>query len=328
MVRSQQPDIASAYYIFYHYLSRPLNVAEIFGREAPLEIEIGFGLGDYLIRRAQGLAAKNFIGIDVEPMCVYRTLHKLSTINQSLEGRGAVKNIRLLHMPAEVALERLFHQKSVDRMYSLFPCPWPKKRHVKHRTFSKDFLRLVNSRLKRGGALMVVTDWWPYCEWIKDQAPRTGFAIEIRRINAKYQTKYERKWRAGGQKRFYEILFSKVKHISVPVKEDAVVRNYIVPQFDPRQFCFKDITGPTAIILKDFIFDARKKKGMVHLVVQEKSLVQYVWVMIAPHAKGFKISLANGNAVLPTEAVARAVSDVARAARRIIRKRECAKKKK
>jgi len=316
MARSKYPDIPSDFYIFHHQITRPIHWPDFFGRKAPLDVEIGFGLGDFLVRMAQVCPERNFVGIEKEGMCIYRTLRKIDAINRTARPPDVIRNIRIMQIPAEVALERFFSLSSINKVYSLFPCPWPKKRHAKHRTFSNKFLRLVNSRLILRGELKIVTDHRPYCDWIKAQGKSTGFAVQTKFIAPQYQTKYERKWHEGGQEKFYEILFRKKRHIRVALKEDAAVKDYFIPQFDPSQFRFADTTGPTAIIFKDFIFDAAEEKGMVQLVVAEENLSQHIWVMIARQVKGFKISLAPGSTVLPTEAVAQALADVYRAGRR------------
>ena len=116
---------------------RPLDWERRFGRSAPLEVEIGFGGGDWLVSSARKRPAHNFVGIDAQWPSVKRGLRKLRT--------GDVQNVRVIMTDAQVALQRLFRPRSIQRISSLFPCPWPKKRHIKHRLFSRRFLTLANT---------------------------------------------------------------------------------------------------------------------------------------------------------------------------------------
>ena len=177
---------------------------EIFGRSAPLYVEIGFGCGEVLIREAQKNQAVHYIGIEQHWERIYKTLRRMTRLETG-EGAESVlfDNIRILKADARVVLERFFMPYSIEHVYSIFPCPWPKKGHVKHRLFSRSFLRLLNSRLKRRGTVQIVTDHEPYLEWILGQLNRTGLASETKVISPRFQTKFERKWQAEGQEKFF-----------------------------------------------------------------------------------------------------------------------------
>ena len=317
-------EIAVENFILHHHVERPIDWSRRFDTVRPLDVEIGFGLGDFLVRTAQQYSERNFVGIEMDWQRVKKTLRKIHLANKiggscssqtrhpeehSDEGshQNAIQNVRVLQVDANVAFSRLFAPLTIHNLYCLFPCPWPKKNHVKHRLFSHSFLRLSNSRLVSGGRMKIVTDHFSYFEWILAQAKQTGFQIETRTIEPQFDTKYERKWREGGQTEFFELNFVKQEHFDIPVQEDAELQAYFVDDFKPDRFRFPDVTGEESVIWKDFLFDARKEKGMVHLVVAEKNMAQHLWVMISHGPRGWCISKAEGHNVIPTRGVAQAI---------------------
>ena len=147
-------DVKARYLSFKPFLpwrnvERPVDWRAQFGSQAPLEVEIGFGNGEFLVRRAQERPERHFVGIELEWASVQRALRRLA--------QAQATNVRLLLVDAHLALQRLFPPLALQRVYSLFPCPWPKERHAKHRLFSHTFLTLLNSRLQPDGEVLVVT---------------------------------------------------------------------------------------------------------------------------------------------------------------------------
>ena len=173
---------------------RPIDWAGEFGRTAPLEVEIGFGNGEALARRAWNDPHTDFVGLEMGWASSKRALRRLA--------KKKIKNVRVIQLEAQIVFERFFVQKSIDRIRSFFPIPWPKDKHENRRLFSSDFLRLANSRLGDCGTIQVVTDFEPFMTWVLDQAPDTGFSVVQRDIPAGLDTKYERKWREGGTGNF------------------------------------------------------------------------------------------------------------------------------
>ena len=230
-------------------LKKPIDWNKQFDRCAPLDVEIGFGMGEILMRMARESPGRDFVGIEQHWERMYKTLRSMTLARSNDE--SIFHNIRILKVDAWVVFERLFAPQSVDKVYCLFPCPWPKKGHVKHRLFTAGFLRLLNSRLKMGGGLMVVTDFYPYYEWVLGQIDRTEFDVGTESITPKYGTKFERKWAGEGQKEFFQINLIKKKHAMVPVKEDCILKSYVVDDFNAERFQFNNVTGDITVIFKD-----------------------------------------------------------------------------
>ena len=214
-----------------------------------------------------------------------------------------IKNVRVIQLEAQIVFERFFVQKSIDRIRSFFPIPWPKDKHENRRLFSSDFLRLANSRLGDCGTIQVVTDFEPFMTWVLDQAPDTGFSVVQRDIPAGLDTKYERKWREGGQEIFHEIILTKTDHQDVPLTEDEVLQNHRLKNFDPERFEPKDLLGPVTIKFKEFLFDPVREKAMIRAFLVENRLVQEIWIRIFRQDDEWVLGLDHGNHVVPTEGV-------------------------
>ncbi len=298
-----------------HYdLSRPIVWSAQFGNECPLHLEIGFGFGEFLIEQARRTQEKNFIGIELDWARMAKCLSKIESVRQNPEHKDFGRNVRLVRVDVTLALKRLFVERSLDQVTCLFPCPWPKKTHIKHRLFAHDFLCLLNSRLKENAAVKVVTDWYPYLEWILGEVAGTGFEVSVQTIAPQFNTKFERKWKEGGQDAFWELTLKKAEHQNRAVVEDLELRALFVENFDPRRFRFENIVGPTSVIYKDFIFDPRQNLGLVRLVVAEPFLTQHVWVAIIKTREQWCIAKADGHNALPTSGVALALERVCQAA--------------
>jgi len=288
-----------------------LNLKERFGRVAPVEVEIGFGNGEYLTRRAAASPDRDFLGIEIDWKGVIKTLGRI-------EARGAF-NVRILHLDAKTAFERFLPPSSVHRVYSLFPLPWPKAKQVKHRLFSQSFLQTVNNRLVERGELHIVTDHEPYARWIALQAKGTGFHMELRRIPPSFDTKYERKWTAKGLDAFWELRFLKQRHMEVPLTEDVPMLHLRVEGFDPRHFHPEDERDGIILSFKEILFDPDRNKGMVRVVVSEESLTQNFWVEIQREGGSWMIRISQGSYAIPTEGVRRALMRIQEAAEASIR---------
>jgi tRNA (guanine-N7-)-methyltransferase len=289
-------------------LSFPVDWQEIFGNGRPLEVEIGFGTGEYITAVADRDAECNFVGFEQDAKRTIKTLKKIN--------KAGLTNVRLLKLDAVQGLEHLFSPASLRKVHCLFPCPWPKKRHTKHRLFQGDVLRLIHSRLKPGGELLIVTDHRPYADWISENFLPEDFRFERRTVQPRFDTKFERKWRAAGQEEFYELVLTRTGGQPVDHKGIEPVKVYFLKELVPEGITFEDQSGPVAIQFSDFLFDAVRKKAMVHVIVTEDRRSQHAWIIIKHTSKGWCVSLAEGSAVLPTAGVQRAVELVYEAASR------------
>ena len=285
--------------ILWLKVERPIDWQRQFGRGTILEVEIGFGYGEFLVRLAQTHPERNFVGLDLRWTSVRKALRNIA--------QAKTRNVRLIQADARVAFDRLFSPQSLHRVYALFPDPWPKKRHAKHRLFSHAFLKLLNSRLVSGGEVRIITDYQPYLSWILEQISGTGFEPYPKSIPPRFGTKYERKWHESGQKEFYEMRLLKRDHVEIPLKEDTPLMTYHVEHFDPDLFQPTNERGDTIAEFKEFLYDPKRQKGMVLVVVVDENLNQLFWIEIGKERDRWHIRPAKGCGVVPTAGVQRAL---------------------
>jgi tRNA (guanine-N7-)-methyltransferase len=133
-----------------------LDAQAAFGRQAPLVLEIGFGMGQSLSEMAAAAPERNFIGIEVHRPGVGRLLHDLGE-------QGSV-NVRVYCEDAVLVLQQCIADASLEGVQIFFPDPWHKKRHHKRRLIQCEFVSLLASKLKPGGRLHLATDWENYAE--------------------------------------------------------------------------------------------------------------------------------------------------------------------
>ena len=300
--------------LVYDQIDRPTRWGDLFSRNEPLVVEIGFGTGEVLIRMAREHRGSNFVGIEQHWERIHKTLRDITKNNCKEIKCSELDNIRILKVDARVAFERLFTQKSINNIYCLFPCPWPKKGHIKHRLFSNFFLRLLNSRLKARGELKIVTDFEPYCEWVLEQSRKTGFQVETQIIKPQYDTKFERKWMEEGKERFYELKMLKKRHINVLVKEDVTLKSYKLKDFCAQRMQFENDIGEISVICKDVIYDSKRKAMLVYVIVSEPDLMQHFRITIFKKGDFWRVCKADGQVFFPTPGIARALQVVYEAA--------------
>jgi len=156
------------------YTPVPLDLDELFGRHAPVVLEIGFGNGDSLVSQAAANADLDYIGIEVhEPGIGHCMLHADS---------ASLSNLRIISNDAIDVLQNQLADQSLTRVNLFFPDPWPKKKHHKRRIIQLDFLELIAGKLKPGGALHIATDWANYAEHIDETIDLSGlFRVDERR---------------------------------------------------------------------------------------------------------------------------------------------------
>ena len=129
-----------------------LEVAELFGRNAPLHIDLGCGDGSFLCEMARQFPKRNFLGIE-------RLIKRVEKVRRKAE---KIENVRVLRADTLFAVRYLLPKNSVETFYLLFPDPWPKRRHQFRRIFTRDFLDAIATALERRGVLRVATDQLDY----------------------------------------------------------------------------------------------------------------------------------------------------------------------
>ncbi|HHZ88482.1 MAG TPA: tRNA (guanosine(46)-N7)-methyltransferase TrmB [Chromatiaceae bacterium] len=168
------------------------DFAQLFGRDAPRTLEIGFGNGDTLLHMAQSDPDDDFVGIEVHRPGVGKLLHGLAD--------HRVSNVRIINADAMEIMAHNIGDASFDRVMLLFPDPWPKKRHHKRRIVRDSFIQQVHRVLKPDGLLHMATDWEDYASNMLEQLDacalfrnRSGNGCYSDSRGGRPETKFERR---------------------------------------------------------------------------------------------------------------------------------------
>lgn len=135
-----------------------LNFTVLFGRNAPVVLEIGFGNGDTLVEQARQHPELNYLGVEVHVPGVGHCLMQAE--------KDDVSNLRLITHDAIEVLQNQIADDTLDRVNLYFADPWPKKRHHKRRIIQLEFLAQIAQKLRQGGGFFIATDWAGYAEHI------------------------------------------------------------------------------------------------------------------------------------------------------------------
>ena len=136
------------------WIGRTLDAESMFGRNAPMEIEIGRGKARVLIESARAHPDRNFLGVE-RSLAYYR-------ICRDRVARAGLSNARVVRSDGRIFVETALPPASVHAFHIYFPDPWPKKRQRKRRLLDGIFLELAASRLEPGGLLRIATDHAEY----------------------------------------------------------------------------------------------------------------------------------------------------------------------
>jgi tRNA (guanine-N7-)-methyltransferase len=138
------------------YQAEPITPQAVFGRSAPLVLEIGFGMGAATAAIAQARPDTDFLGVEVHPPGVGALLQRIEALS--------LTNLRIVQHDAVEVLEHMVGPGLLAGVHLYFPDPWHKTKHHKRRLVQPPFVARLVSRLAPGGYLHCATDWQPYAE--------------------------------------------------------------------------------------------------------------------------------------------------------------------
>lgn len=144
------------------------NLEEIFGREAPVVMEIGCGKGQFACEYAKRNPDKNILAIECVPTVLVEACERVKS-----EG---IENIRFLEMKAEY-LPLFIREKTICEIYLNFSTPFPKSRHESHRLTSKLFLDIYKRLLVDDGFIAQKTDSQGFFEYSLESFSQNGFVL-------------------------------------------------------------------------------------------------------------------------------------------------------
>lgn len=186
----------------------PLDLVAVFGRKAPLQVDLGCGDGDLLGDLARKHPHKNFLGTEKLAGRVAKTCRKSADLD----------NVRVINVESGYAVRYLLPEGSVETFYLLFPDPWPKRRHHSRRIVQPEFLASIERALEPGGTIYLATDDLNYFQQIERIAGSTDRleCISHSSLGADAglpETKFERRFRAQGAP-IYRLSLRKVSPVT------------------------------------------------------------------------------------------------------------------
>jgi len=168
------------------FSNRFLELKNLFGRTAPVVLEIGSGMGETTAEIALAHPETDFIAVEVHGPGVGSLLRRI--------GEHGLANLRVIRHDAAEVLERMIPDGALAGLHLFFPDPWPKKRHHKRRLVQPPFAALAARKLAPGGYLHAATDWLEYAAQIEEVFTASEFfQAEKKEKKLRPTTKFERR---------------------------------------------------------------------------------------------------------------------------------------
>ena len=289
-------------------LDLPLAPPQLFGREGPLVLEVGFGDGRFLTHLGRTHPSWNLLGVEVSLGSVTRAYKRLK--------REGITSARLYKGHGRLLVRDVLPLHSLHRVYVNFPDPWPRKKHQDRRLLQAGFFRLLSTRLAAGSALHLTTDHEPYFRFALDEARSTGL-YEITVLPPPpetLQTKYALKWQEA-ERAIFHAEFTKTGEAEgfAPVIQKIPMQHALmdgpladIASFTKQIHAFK---GGHAVVLD--AFRALNDGVLIFtVVVEELDLRQEVLVKAVPRDDGVFVALQGFGDPLGTRGLREAVRAV------------------
>ncbi len=148
--------ITSPVFIPEARLKQAGGFAALFGNDNPLCLEIGCGIGDFIVQIAERYPQRNYIAIDIFNQGCRQTCTRIE--------ESGLQNILMMRIEARYLMHQYLGRESLQAIYINCPDPWPKKRHRKRRLLNHEFINLALYCLRPGGELHFSTDFADYGE--------------------------------------------------------------------------------------------------------------------------------------------------------------------
>jgi tRNA (guanine-N7-)-methyltransferase len=173
-------------------VDRPLDPVAVYGRTAPLVLELGSGTGEAAAGMAAADPSRDLLAVEVHTPGIATLLRRVEQ-----EGLG---NVRVAEADGLLVLTEAIAPGSLDEVRVFFPDPWPKSRHAKRRLVTASFAALVADRLRPGGRLHVATDWASYAEQVHEVVGASpDLELHSTDRGGRPSTRFERRGVAAGR---------------------------------------------------------------------------------------------------------------------------------
>jgi len=281
------PDI-----LYSAHLPWPTSWKDVFGREAPLLIEIGFGGGHFLIDLGKARPDCNVLGVEISAYSLRRGAKRIT--------KADLAHVQLVQGNGHVVLQALCQPASVSGVFINFPDPWPKEGHYHRRLIDAAFLQLAATRIESGGSLEIATDHAEYASAIADCLEGCPYfqsrlpSAYTTRDGEHVTTKYEQIARDAGRTcRYFRWQRNHIPTPDLyPVPEELPMPHVVLAsplsltdigrQFEPMQAS----AGPTHVRLIELFQSAYDQKLLIEAYVNEAPIAQRVGISIRQRRTG------------------------------------------
>ena len=194
--------IESANYLRAEELPTPIDWSALFDNDNPLALEIGCGIGDFIVSTATDNPDRNFIAIDFYNKGCWKTCRRID--------RAGLTNVRVLRVEARWFITELIQPGSLTAVYINCPDPWPKKKHRKRRLVNRQFMEFLREYLAPSAEFYFATDFDDYgIDVARILEELEGFANQLapdlyrHELTNYHLSKYMNKFMAEGKKIYF-----------------------------------------------------------------------------------------------------------------------------
>jgi tRNA (guanine-N7-)-methyltransferase len=287
----------------------PVEWPAIFGRFAPLALEIGCGNGEFLVAWAKTRPSWNFIGIELSLASAERM--------QSRIYREKLNNVRIIRDDARFAVRELFPDQSLHCIVVNFPDPWPRDKHRQRRLILPGFIQVMSSVMKAGGIFELVTDqaWYANDAWYYFKQDDLFEASQVEsEFTREVSTKYERKWKALQRKNFR---LQAVKKKSFPVTRimenkmpHVIIKHPMMPEKINQLKGLVEKKDGIVYKVIDVFQDLSGEAFLLRMVTVDEDYTQNFFILVAIYNQGFIVKIDPGYQPYRTPAVKTAVMEI------------------
>jgi len=259
--------------IFWQNERLPLKKS-FFGPKGPRFLEIGFGKGDFLIHLFALDSSSPLVGIEISREMINIALRKL----------GFHPNIFLFHGDAKFLLKYVLPHFTFEKIFMLFPFPWPKEKHKERRIYEGDFPEIIWYSLKDNGKFYVITDEDFFHEELKQKFLEKNLFSESEFEEffkeKAIETKYARKWRKEGKK-FYFLSLKKINEGKPELKKEIKILNkidHMILASEKFKSEFQNTEEEKIFILKRVFLSDKGK--IFEFFVREENFEQFLYFLM------------------------------------------------
>lgn len=151
-----------------------------------LDVEMGCGNGGFMLTYSAANPSRSLVGFEIRKRLVELAQEKIQ--------QQELANAHLVHANGQIALEDMFQDNSIDRLFIFHPDPWPRLGHQKRRLLSATFVQLAHTKIKPNGKMYIATDVAELWEYMLKTINESNLFSVIQDDDF-WQTEYHTRWK-------------------------------------------------------------------------------------------------------------------------------------